>query len=86
MKKIKKTKLEKEAADGNKPSTPSMSFRFGEETMDKLGMLSVHLGRSMAATVRDLIHAQYSAQFDNNKSAANEALKKWKAKRQNKRA
>jgi predicted DNA-binding protein len=80
-KKIKKTKLEKDALDENKPHVPSMSFRFGEETMDKLGMLSVYLGRSMAATVKDMIHAQYSAQFDNNKVAVSEATKKWAAKK-----
>lgn len=79
-KKIKKTKLEKDALDENKPSVPSMSFRFGEETMDKLGALSVYLGKSMAATVKELIHAQYQAQFGTDKTAANEALKKWKAK------
>nr|BFD65114.1 hypothetical protein HAGR004_01360 [Bdellovibrio sp. HAGR004] len=80
-KKIKKTKLEKDALDENKPNVPSMSFRFGEETMDKLGMLSVHLGRSMAATVKDLIHAQFSAQFDGNKAAVSEAAKKWAVKK-----
>ncbi len=81
-KRIKRTKLEKDALDENKPHVPSMSFRFGEETMDKLGMLSVYLGRSMAATVRELIHAQYAAQFKDDESSAKEALKKWKSKRQ----
>ncbi len=80
-KKIKKTKLEKDTQDENKPSVPSMSFRFGQETIDKLGMLSVHLGRSMAATVNELIHAQFSAQFDGNKAAVSEATKKWAAKK-----
>ncbi len=81
-KKIKKTKLERESLDENRPPMPSMSFRFGEETIEKLGALSVHLGRSMAATVRELIHAQYAAQFKDDESSAKEALKKWKSKRQ----
>ena len=81
--KIRKTKLDKAGDDLKKPSEPSMSFRFGEETIDKLGMLSVHLGRSMAATVRELIHAQFAVQFDGNKAAASEATKKWAAKKEN---
>lgn len=80
-KKIKKTRLERDALNETNSNVPSMSFRFGQETMEKLGSLSVHLGKSMASTVKELIHAQYAVQFKDDEATAKEALKKWKAKK-----
>ena len=80
-KKLKKTKLKAAEKEPESASTPSMSFRFGKETMEKLGALSVHLEKSMAATVKELIQAQYIAQFKDDERAAKVALAKWKSSR-----
>lgn len=79
MTKLKPIKaLSKEVTDNNKSKFPSMSFRFGDNTLKKLSVLSELLGKKKAAIVRELIHAQYDQQVKLDKAAVSKVENKIK--------
>jgi hypothetical protein len=75
--KIKTPPLASAPRDDNKADVPSMSFRFGEETIDRLGTLSELLNKSMASVVKELIHSQFETQLKRDKGAVGRAKQKW---------
>ncbi len=75
--KIKTPPLNAAPRDEKKADVPSMSFRFGEETIDKLGTLSELLNKSMASLVKELIHSQFETQLRKDKSAVSRAKHRW---------
>lgn len=79
--KIKTPPLDAAPRDENKADVPSMSFRWGEETIDKLGTLSELLNKSMASLVKELIHSQFETQLKKDKGAVSRAKSKWLEKR-----